>query len=69
MTQTALLTRREAMARMRVSESTLYRRVVDGDITAVRVGKRAVRIDGASVEAYLRANRRLPPSIRTGEPS
>lgn len=69
MTQTSLLTRREAMARMRVSESTLYRRIVGGDITAVRVGKRALRIDGASVEAYLRANRCLPPGVRTAGPS
>ncbi len=68
MPETSLLTRREAMAWLRVSESTLYRRVCDGDIAAVRVGKRGVRIDAASVQAYLRANRRLPPSIRTEEP-
>lgn len=69
MTRTPLLTRREATERLNVSESTLKRLAYAGDITEIRVGKRGVRIDPASIEAYIRANRRLPPGVQAELPS
>ena len=56
-----LLLRSEAAERLNVSESTVVRLGRAGEITEIRVGKRAVRIDPASLKAYLRSR------ITTGE--
>jgi len=53
-----LLTRDEAAERLHVSESTVVRLGRAGSITEIRVGKRGIRIDPASVERYIRAGRR-----------
>ena len=53
-----LLTRDEAAERLHVSESTVVRLGRSGAITEIRVGKRGIRIDPASVERYIRARRR-----------
>lgn len=53
-----LLTRDEAARLLRVSESTVVRLGRTGAIREVRVGKRAIRIDPASVAAHIRASRR-----------
>jgi excisionase family DNA binding protein len=45
---------------MNVSFSTVRRLGASGEITEIKLGKRAVRIDPASVEAYIRAGRRAP---------
>ena len=61
-----LLTRKEAQQRLHVSESTLDRLVRSGAIAKFRVSKRGVRIDPASVDAYL-ARGRVPaaaPAVR-----
>jgi len=57
-----LLTRDEAAERLHVSFSTVRRLAAEGKITEVQVGKRAVRVDGDSVEAHLRSG------VRQGAP-
>ena len=57
-----LLTRKEAGERLHVSESTLDRLVRSGAIAKFRVSKRGVRIDPASVDAYL-ARGRVPAAV------
>jgi excisionase family DNA binding protein len=49
-----LLTRKEAATRLHVSPSTMIRLGRSGAITEIRVA-RTVRIDPASVEAYIRS--------------
>jgi excisionase family DNA binding protein len=56
----SLLTRKEAAERLHVSESTVVRLVRDGAIAEARIGKRAVRISSASIDAHIRA--RLGPA-------
>jgi excisionase family DNA binding protein len=52
---TPLLTRDETAERLHVSESTVVRLGRSGDLTEIRIGKRSVRIDPLSVDAYIRA--------------
>ena len=61
-----LLTRREVGERLHVSESTLDRLARSGAITKIRVGKRAVRFDPLTVDAYL-ARARVPAAAPLGE--
>jgi excisionase family DNA binding protein len=55
-----LLTRPEVARRLGLSFSTIRRLGASGEITEIKLGKRAVRIDPASVEAFIRAGRRTP---------
>ena len=48
-----LLTRREAAELMAVSTDTIDRLVAKGDIDAVKVGAKSVRIKLASIRRYL----------------
>jgi excisionase family DNA binding protein len=50
-----LLTVRDAAARLNVSTKTIRRRIVDGDIAVVRIG-RSVRIDQRALERYVALN-------------
>jgi excisionase family DNA binding protein len=52
--EASLLTRKEAAKRLHVSESTIIRLVRAGALAEARIGKRAVRIPAASVEAHIR---------------
>lgn len=58
MARVVLLTRGETAVRLRVSVMTVRRLGAAGLITEVQVGKRAVRIDAASVAEHIRASRR-----------
>jgi excisionase family DNA binding protein len=51
-----LLTRKEAAARLHVSASTMIRLGRSGAVTEIRIA-RSVRIDPASVEAFIRSRR------------
>jgi len=52
-----LFTRDEAASFLRVSESTVYRLIRGGELSAFRVGH-SIRISQVALEAYLR---QLPP--------
>jgi excisionase family DNA binding protein len=52
-----LLTRDEAASFLRVSESTVYRLIRGGELSAFRVGH-SIRISQVALEIYLR---QLPP--------
>ncbi len=56
---TPLLLCSEAARLLNVSESTVVRLARSGAITEIRVGKRAVRVDPASVAAHIRARRKV----------
>jgi excisionase family DNA binding protein len=52
-----LLRRSEAAERLNVSEMTVRRLGKAGDLTEVRVGKRAVRVTEDSIERHISARR------------
>lgn len=57
-----LFTRKEAAARLHVSEATLIRLARAGLITEIRVGERAVRISPDVIDDYLAA-RQIPAGM------
>lgn len=65
LTRTALLTRREVAELLHISESTLVRLNRSGAIPAMKVSKRAVRIDPADVDAYQASQRTAAASPGT----
>ncbi len=53
------LTVAEVASMMRVSKMTVYRLVHSGELPAVRVGERSIRVDRREVERFLKENRRV----------
>jgi excisionase family DNA binding protein len=48
-----LLKIKEAAARLRVSERTVWRRIGDGNLTGVRLSRSATRVTEESVTAFI----------------
>jgi len=59
-----LLTRREVCARLRISETTLWRRTLLGDLPSIKIGS-LVRYRQADVDAFI--DRNTMPGPRRAE--
>jgi excisionase family DNA binding protein len=55
-----LLTVREVAEILRITERTVWRRVVDGTIPAIRLGPRVVRFERDDLESALTRGKRTP---------
>ena len=55
--KTKPLTRRQVAELLQISIASVNRRMKDGTLRAFKVGKRAVRVDAASVEALMQSER------------
>ncbi len=51
----------EAAAYFRVPRSRMYELIQSGQLPAVRIGERSIRVNRREVEEFLTANRRIDP--------
>ena len=61
--KTKPLTRRQVAELLQISIASVNRRMKDGTLRAFKVGKRAVRIDPASVEALMQSERETSAAL------
>lgn len=47
------LTVKQASERLQVSTKTIFRRIKDGSITAIRLGPKTIRIEEAELQRYI----------------
>jgi excisionase family DNA binding protein len=52
----------EAAAYFRVPRSRMYDLIQNGQLPAVRIGERSIRVNVRDVECFLTENRRIDPS-------
>ena len=57
------MTRRQVAELLQISIASVNRRMKDGTLRAFKVGKRAVRIDPASVEALMQSERETSAAL------
>lgn len=57
MTTPALLTVAEVAQRLRVTDKLVRRLIARGDLTAIKLSRRTLRVEAASVDAYIDAHR------------
>ena len=61
--KTKPLTRRQVAELLQISIASVNRRMKDGTLRAFKVGKRAVRVDAASVEALMQSERETSAAL------
>ena len=54
-TPTTLSTKREVAQRLHLALGSVNTLIAEGELTAIKVGRRSVRINDADVEAFLRS--------------
>lgn len=50
------LTVKQAAERLNVSTKTIFRRIKDGSISAIRLGEKTIRIEDAELQRYANSN-------------
>jgi excisionase family DNA binding protein len=53
----------EAAAYFRVPRSRMYELIQSGELPAVRIGERSIRVNVRDVERFLAENRRINPRV------
>lgn len=52
-----LYTPAQAAERLQVSKKTIFRRIADGSIKAIRLGNKTIRIEEADLQAFIDGKR------------